>query len=537
MYGIMMKSFVTIGLSTCLAFAFASLSGERYTLAGRYEEFTKQFAQGEKATVVSATFFGGPDAEELVAAGERSDGRIVVAGNAWGPKLPEAPTVVLGKGAHTGDPGTTPNKKGNSELNAASRDRAGLILVYSKDLKKLERIIRFDWGVASVQDICVLDDDSLLLVGKTGANAGSIKAQPNLAYIAHLGDKGLNWIQTVEGYSEPATRLWQTKFGIYFRSQIKNESAMFRIGLDGKGLKRLAVNAAGNGVSDFHGVNPDTGEFYYGGDRNTHTGKEPWRQPFMYVFDKDGKQTDTLWNWPSKSLRTKGYPAEGDVSDSSIRGVAIHPKTGEVIVNGWSDGGNSVFKRQPKDIATMAGNASTSFNTYGMKGANSLAYVMRLNRKDWTVASWCYWVAYIPDDFAEQRVRGAPNYASITDLTVLTDGSIVFSGGCATGLIQTPGAFFKYEKDGSKHGGGFVAVQSPDQKELYFSSYMPGSDDIRLNAGRNGRLIVVSRNTGGMKRDNGLIPAPTVNACQPEFGGQVDGHILLLQVPSKQPVK
>lgn len=502
-------------------------------LGGRYEDLTKQFADGPKAAVVAATFFGGAGAEEFVAAGERRDGRFVVVGNAWGPELPAAESVVLGQGKHSGAAAMTTDKKGTTRLNRSSIDRAGLILIYSKDLGRVERTLRFNWGVASLEDVHVLDDDSLILVGRGGPNAASIKAAPNTAFIARLSDKGINWIQSVEGYPEAATRAWVTKFGIYFRSTIKNEAAMFRIGLDGKNLKRLAVNGAGNGVSDFHGVNPNTGEFYYGGDRNTHTGKEPWRQPFMYVFDKDGKQTETIWNWPAKMLRTTGYPADGQVSDSSIRGVAIHPETGELLVNGWSDGGNSVFLHQPTDIAKRTGPPATPFTTFGMKNANSLAYIMRIKRSDWTVSSWCYWVSYIPQDFDEQRFRGAPNFASIHDLAVLSDNSIAFSGDSATGLIQTPNAFFNYAKDGSKHGGSFVTIQSPDQKELTFSSYLPGCDDIRLSAGREGRLIVVSRTSGAMKRDTGEIPSPTANPAQPAFGGLFDGHLLVLKIPEK----
>ncbi len=502
--------------------------------AGRYEDLTRQYASGPKADVLAATFFGGAGSEEFVGAGERSDGKIVIAGNAWGPQLPADGAVVIGQGNHSGTPAITDDKKREPHLNYASEDRAGFIVVYAGNLKRIERIVRFDWGVASIEDLHVLEDDSLIVVGRTGPNATSIKAAPNSAFVARLSDKGLLWIQTVDGYANAATRAWVTSFGIYFRSTIKkNEAAMFVIGPDGKGLKKLAVNSAGNGVSDFHGVDPNTGEFYYGGDRNTNTGREPWRQPFMYVYDKEGNQTDTLWNWPPKMLRTDGYPANGEVSDSSIRGVIFDPRTGELLVNGWSDGGNSVFKREPKDIAKLTGDPSTSFTTWGMKNANSLAYVMRIRRRDWTVSSWCYWVSYIPQDFAEQRFRGAPNFASIKEMAVLSNGSIAFGGSSATGLIQTPNAFFKYANDGTKHGGDFITIQSPDQKSLLFSSYLPGSENLRLGAGRDGRLILVSRSAGAMKRSTGDIPAPTVNALQPTFGGQFDGHVILLKTPAK----
>lgn len=511
------------------AIACVGVTGSAH--AGRYEDLTKAFAEGPKAEVVAATFFGGDAVEEFVAAGQLKDGRIVVAGNSWGSNPPPVDATVIGKGGHSGADTMARDKKGRERIDEASPDRSGLIITYAPDMKSIKSAARFDWGVASIADLCVLEDGDLLIVGKTGPNAGSIKATPNCAYIARIGEKGLEWIQAVDAYPEAATRVWITKFGAYFRSAIKNEAAMFRIGLDGKKPERLAVNGAGNDVSDFHGVNSETGEFYYGGDRNTNTGKEPWRQPFMYVFDKTGKQTDTIWNWPSKMLRTKGYPAEGQVSDSSIRGVAIHPQTGELVINGWSDGGNSVFLHQPKDISERTVKPATSFSTWGMKNANSLAYIMRIDRKNWKMNSWCYWVSYVPDDFNEQRSRGAPNFASIVDLAFGSDGAIAFTGQSATGLIQTPGAFFKYANDGTKHGGWFAAVQSPDQKELYFSSYLPGSDNARVFAGNDGTIIIVSRTTGVMKHESGDQPAPTINAQQPTFGGAWDGQVIVLKTP------
>lgn len=515
--------FFPIGLVALCVLGFAGIAR-----AGRFQDLTKAYESGPKASVVAATFIGGAGTEEAVAAAERSDGRMIVAGNAWGPQLPVSHSILIGKGKHSGAPGTITNSKGVKDVNLASPDRAGFILVYSANLNQMQRALRFDWGVATIEDMLLLDDNTFLVVGRTGPNAVSIKAKPNLAYIARMNDKGLMWIQTVDGATEAATRLWLTKsYGVYFRSAIKNNASMYRIGIDGKGLKKLASDANGNDVSDFHGVNPNTGEFYYGGDRNTNTGKEPWRQPFMYVYDRNGNRIDTLWNWPATSLRTPGYPAEGMVSDSSVRGVVIHPTTGELIINGWSDGGNSVFTRQPKVIADTTGKPATALSVWGMKGANSIGYVMRINPATWRMNSWCYWVCYLPSS-------GAPNFATIEDLTVVSDGSVAFAGQAATGLISTPKSFLPYKADGTKYGGSYVTVQTPNQSGLYFSSYLPGCQKPRVESARKGRLLVVSRTTGLMPQTTGDVPSPTINALQPKFGGgSFDGHIILLQMPQQ----
>jgi hypothetical protein len=160
---------------------------------------------------------------------------------------------------------------------------------------------------------------------------------------------------------------------------------------------------------------------------------------------------------------------------------------------------------------------------------------MRIDPGTWRVTSWGYWLCYVPQDFKAARDRGAPNYASIRDLAFLSDESIAFSGQAATGLIQTPGAFFEYRRDGEKHGGSFAALQSPDQRALLFSSYLPGCEDARVAAGRQGRLLVASRSTGLMRHPSGDVPSPVLRAPQDRCRGPADGHLILIQAPGAAP--
>jgi hypothetical protein len=172
-----------------------------------------------------------------------------------------------------------------------------------------------------------------------------------------------------------------------------------------------------------------------------------------------------------------------------------------------------------------------------MKSANSLAYIMRINGETKRQVAWTYFVSYVPDSFESVKHRGAPNAASIKSLAVTANNSIAFCGKAATGLIQTPGAFWTMPKDyAGKYGGWFAAVFDPTVNALMFSSYLPGYDSADVVPVKNGVLVVGRARAGdGGNSKHGLepTPAPTHEALQPKHGGgQTDAHAILLEMPN-----
>jgi hypothetical protein len=143
--------------------------------------------------------------------------------------------------------------------------------------------------------------------------------------------------------------------------------------------------------------------------------------------------------------------------------------------------------------------------------------------------SHTWWASFVPDWFSDAKFRGAPNAATIKQICVLDDASVAITGGAATGLIQTPGAFWEDPMTGDKYGGCYVAVFRPDLTNVRFSSYMPGCASVSLGAWKNG-VVAASRSQG---KDHHQRPTatPTVNALQKDFGGGTDAHLLLLQNP------
>jgi hypothetical protein len=534
-------------------------------LAGRFEGLTQRFSKGDKMTPVAATFFGGSGGEEFVDVGQLPDGTIVAFGNSTGPDFPATPKpVVLGLGKHQKLEPYVTEKNGNKAIAAENPDLAGMLVFYDERLTRVVKTVKFDWGVASLSlGVVSGDGKSLYVAGRCteafrtlAKTAKSFQVEPYVAppvpepvpgkkarkpappvgpytyqgathpgdvFVARLsttGDK-LEWVWIFEGLRTPPERMWTDKKGLlYFEIR-----GMRRISSDGQRAELINDRIAG-----WRGVDPQDGGLLYGGDRNTNTGYQPYRQPYLYKFNDKGEKVWTLWE-PNPKECACGGPGNGLCSDSSVRGVAFGP-TGDMLVMGWSDGGNSVFTRQPLNWREGAGKSALGMESWGMKGASSLAYLMVIDPKTFQQKAWTLWLAYVPDNFVTPASRGAPNGASIQRICGLVDGSIGFTGGTATGLIQTPNALYKPPTDGRKYGGTYVAVMTEKMDDLLFSSCLPGCDDVALAHTKRG-LVAVSRSRG-RNGDDPPAPSPTIKPIQDKCHGEFDAHILLLDLPASR---
>lgn len=535
--------------------------------AGRHEEYTARFAKGEKATPVAATFFGGSGAEEFVDVGQLPDGTIVAFGNSSGPDFPATPKpVVLGAGQHRGLKAVVVPAKGPKQLAQENPDLAGMLVFYDEKLSRVLKTVRFDWGVASLSmGVVGGDGKSLFIAGRCTAafrglakGARSFQVEPYVAaeppadpkgkkrrppavgpyeyeaapvtgdvFVARLSSDGerLEWVWIFEAVRKPPEKLWTDKRGnLYFDIR-----GMRRISPDGK-TATVVNDRIGGGQVGWRCVDPEDGGLLFGGDRNTNTGYQPYRQPYLYKFDQKGQKAWTLWE-PKPQECACGGDGNGLCSDSSVRGVVFGP-TGDMIVLGWSDGGNSVFTRQPTNWREMAGKSALGMESWGMKSASSLAYVLVIDPKTHRQKAWTLFLPYIPMNFENARFRGAPNGASIQKICGLTDGSIGFTGSASTGLIQTPNALYAPPADGRKYGGSFVAIMTGGMDDLLFSSHLPGCEDISLAHTKRG-LIVASRSEG-QSGDDPPAPSPTIKPVQGKCNGEFDGHLLLLESPRRR---
>ncbi|MBM4032980.1 MAG: hypothetical protein FJ291_14505 [Planctomycetes bacterium] len=535
---------------------------------GRHGAYSKKAAQGPHMKVLAATYFGSEGCEEFVAAGAMPDGTAVAFGNAWGPQFPESPKpTLLGSGKHAGQPAVVKDNKGNDVPNRKSADAAGMIAFFAPGLKSIARVVRFDWGVATIEaGIVAGDGKGLVIAGRCqpgfasfarlAPSARTLPYQPpaeppkggrkpkpppdpaTLAdvYVARLAsDAKVGWLWVLEKNNDPPEALFADSAGaVYF-----DAAGLRRVSPDGKELTLFSPRS-GTGQAKWLGVDPLDGTAYFGGDRNSSTGREPYRNPYFYKIvggtspSRDTRRGDTpptdeivwrLWEFPSREIGADDCRL---VSDSSARALAF-ARDGDLLIGGWSDGGNSVFPRQATDWRKPASRGGMGMETSGMKGANSLAHIMRIDPKTRETKSHTWWASYVPSWFTDARHRGAPNFANIRQIAVLDDGSVAIAGAAATGLIQTPGAFWEDPMTGDRYGGDYAAIFRPDLSNLRFSSYLPGCSDAALGTWKNG-LIIVSRSKGS----DGLpkpTPSPAVNAIQRDFIGAFDAHIILLENP------
>ena len=525
---------------------------------GRYESYTERAAQGPKMKLVAATYFGGDGQEEFIAARVLPDGTIAAFGNAWGPSFPGSP-LVLGKGEHRGLKAAQTDAKGKSHLAPENPDIAGMIVLYAPDLSSVKRVLRFDWGVASLSAAAATEDgQGLLLSGRstpafrTWAKSAHVRPGPEApepaagskapkkdpapaeyegaalsgdVFVARLSPDGaLAWAWVFEKHRQPPSEIWVDRAGNVYADL----GGMTRISADGASEKLLVPATAGR-TAKFLAVDPADGSSFYGGDRNTHTGKEPWRQPYLYKYGPDGEKAWKLWEWAPRSLRDGVTPGvQGEVSDSSPRAMDVGPG-GELLVGAWSDGGNSLLLKQPTDATRKVPAAPLSMDCSNMKGANSLAHILRVDGKTLEASMHAFWVAYFPSNFTDARMAGTPNGARIRQLKALPGGGAALVGSAATVLVETPGAFHKYAGDGSGYGGECVVVYDADYSHLLFSSYLPGCENASLWPTPKG-IVVVSRSHGddGQKEPT---KTPVHRALQAEKKGETDAHILLLELP------
>ena len=271
---------------------------------------------------------------------------------------------------------------------------------------------------------------------------------------------------------------------------------------------------------------PRDGSFYLGGEIHSPTGLEPWRSPLLHKFDAEGRPVWTAWNWTGPIVGTERFRL---VSDSAVRQMRLGAG-GDLIVGGWSDGGNSVFFRQPYDLTEARPSSRFGDSVWGA-GVLSVAHIMRLDTETMELKAGTTFLAY-------HAFVNKPGSARLSDLHQLPDGRVVFCGGSGYGLIETPDAWVRAwsvehaeaPETARVKGGPFFAMLSPDFDELLFSSVVPGARDTRL-AVRGDQVLLYG---AAASRESAYgMDEPTRLANPPEGfgtygGGDTDGYLMLI---------
>jgi hypothetical protein len=541
----------------------------RKGISPRLAGYLKKAARGPKIQPVAATYFGGPDYEQFCAVGAGPDGTIIAFGNAWGPRFPETPGLeprVLGKkhwynvscyrdgrefhfrGDRTG------GRMVFAGFDPAYPNRAGMILRFSADLGKLLSVTRLAWGNASIDHAAVGPGGKLFIAGRCtehfrqvadqagkvhrveqpdSPRAGPFRYQgkielPGDVYVARLSSDAarLEWVVLLKGHRRISPLWFDHAGGVTFDSWgVKHVDA------DGE-YRAVELTWKSGGRIRTIGVNPATGGAVRGGDRNTGTGREPWRQPELTMYDDRGRPVWKIYDWAPGLVGHDDYRL---VSDSSARVVAWDAR-GDLWLSGWSDGGNSVFTRNPVDLDKGVPSRGLGMSLWGAN-VGSFCHILHMDPDDWTVHGYMTFAAYLNHYNKDtQRYEDKPNSVRIDKLAAFSDGALAMMGGAASYLVQTPNAFYRRLDQDWNHlpgpggSGAFVCVLDKTLNRFLFCSAMPACDLADLSETPDG-LAVVSTTTG-ISKD--FQSPPIRNAIQPKYGGgHGDGHILLMQRPDQ----
>ncbi len=183
----------------------------------------------------------------------------------------------------------------------------------------------------------------------------------------------------------------------------------------------------------------------------THTGREPWKDPYAYGFDRGGKQVWKLWD-PKPSLQVSGsHGGNGLMADTTGK-FAKAGGDGKVYLSLYADGGNSVCTRDPANpneriAPEVYEGAYQRGPGHGFKGASKTSVAFRVDAAGGKLEKGTWMCAWL----SPQRANGL----GMDDLAVDEKGRVYIAGGSASACpTKTP--WYRYSS--GYMGGGFLAV-------------------------------------------------------------------------------
>lgn len=513
--------------------------------SGRFVEYSRA-ARGSngKVRLLAATYFGTTGDEAFSEAIILPDQTIVAAGTfATLPPLKAAPLRVFG--TDLPDSRFPPPPPAPADSKAIPRDpKATVVLVhYSADLSTILNVIRFPYAAASLRRIQATPDGQLLIVASlepAASESGLLqhvkpRIEENPAAVAAAAERNRRpGNDSLLLRIDPRT--WTTVWSVLWKHRsidavpLANGATLVESGRSYFVLNRSgAIERSFDLPSDVSWrvrtrleAHAD-GSFYIGGEYHSGTGREPYRNPLLHRFNPDGKTRWTAWNWTGPIV---GNDAVRLVSDSAVRIVRVCDDD-TILVAGWSDGGNTVFTRQPYDIEAPHGKSSFAGSTWGA-GVLSVSHILRLDAKTMQVRGHAQWLSYLTH-------TNKPNSARIDDIAHLPDGRCIVVGGTSHAMIETPDAWItpfikaKDDQPGPK-GGNALVIYSPDFDQLLFATHLPCVRDLRLAAPAHGRFVIVGAAAPDPEKHPSLRQPLLPNALQPAFGGgRTDAYIMLVE--------
>jgi hypothetical protein len=528
----------------------------------RFKALTAKFNKtSDQATVTLATCLGGPGTEWLSGVAVQPDDTICLTGAGLGPVLEisgRSPTVI---GADVNKPPAkvdwTPSLDGAGKpvvdkigrpiydpLTWTDPRATGFVLRMSPDLKEIRSFHRLPWATGAITGVASDASGNLFIAGRWTEALGAALAgvcrdivelpagdqgggpgATDRTFLARLSPDGgaVRWIRHMRGVSS------SPKVSIDSKGQVVFTGPDLRVfGADGRIRNVIVVPG---GLQGRIAYNPRDGTYARGGDHQSPTGHEPYRLVYINVYKPDGRKLLDLYH--ADGPFSGG--ATGVVSDSSVRAMAFDSR-GDLVFAGWSDGGNTPLTRQPYDLLRGHGQRGTGMDSSGAMGATSVSHLVRLDGKTWKTKGYTVWMGYLATD---NRLNGG----KIDTIHATIEGSTLFSGESAWGMIQTGNSI-----SGGEPGGSYIALINESMSSLRFSSAMPATGKVHLgdrqelwfltSAIVRGRPIGFAVGSAVKEEEvyGKVRPPPMEHARQEGFGGGLtDGYVLMLDLGPREP--
>lgn len=251
----------------------------------------------------------------------------------------------------------------------------------------------------------------------------------------------------------------------------------------------------------------------------THTGREPWKDPYAYGFDRAGKQVWKLWDpRPSRQVSSR-QGGNGLMADTTGK-LARARGDGKVYLGLYADGGNSVCTRDPADPnrpidpAVFAG-VHQRGPGHGFKGASKTSVAFRVDAATGKIEKGTWMCAWL----SPQRANGL----GMDDLTADAAGRVYIVGSSASGCPTKKPWFYDAT---AYRGGGFLSVFDGGFGMLQSGFFQ--QTDVRCVAAGSGYVLI-----GGQTKPNPKDPDHPLQVHRPIQadlgGGEADAYFAVFE--------